>query len=268
MKNNRRIILPLILLVSTIYSITAQDLTIGLKGDIGFSKITNISEPIIDTYLDPVFGNYSSRIVTIDAIEKNFVLSGNLGFFVEKKIGKKSSIMLQCVFMRIRGKGLYNQLTPTINGAIQIPSNSGLGNYPIIKQPTLVIGDSTTVYRKTIDSKINLNYLAIPIVYRYQFSKFGVTGGIVPMFGLSAKVIDHQTILPINETAEVTYPLRNFRKVALGISTGLDYEISKNIRVTISYYQGLRAIRNSEIFKQASKNRQVNFGIKYALWKK
>jgi len=139
MKNRFRI-LKLIILISAINSLKAQDINIGVKGDIGFSKITNITDAIIGLDLDPSTGYSNTSISILEYEENNFVLSGNLGFFLEKKIGKKSSIILNCVWMQINGRGLHFQPTSGNSGI-----NGGLGNHVIVGQPYGVIGDSTNL---------------------------------------------------------------------------------------------------------------------------
>jgi len=53
----------------------------------------------------------------------------------------------------------------------------------------------------------------------------------------------------------------------LGIKAGFDYQIVKNIKITISYYHGFREIRNSEYFEDESKNRELSLGMEYIFWK-
>lgn len=262
MKNSYRI-LHLIILISAISSLNAQNVAIGVTGDIGFNKITNIEDAIIGLDLDPSTGSTNSSVSILAYEEKNFVLSRNLGFFIEKNIGKKSSIVLQCAWMQVKGAGTFSPLTSTTNGL-----NGGLGNYGVIGQPYGVIGDSTIINNNTEYSSsktITLNYIAVPIMYRYKVKKLGLTGGILPMFGLSGRGIYSQKNGGTNET-EAAYQISDFAKVNVGTTVGFDYEIAKNLRIKAAYYQGLRAISKAAYYKNKSKIRQINVGIAYIFW--
>jgi hypothetical protein len=208
-------------IVTVINSIRAQNLIIGCTGNIGLSKVTS-NIPIPDDY----------RV--------KFTSSGNLGIFLEKKIGQKSSLGIEALWIQIEGKEITKDIVLTVVNGQELEEIGVVSN----------------------KLKLHSSYIGIPIYYRGQIGKIGIKGGFQSMIFLFANS-DHESIGEINgEPYEDEGKIKNikFEQIDMGPKLGVDYKLNSKIRLRADYYHGLIDITSNE-FPWERKNRQINLGI-------
>lgn len=213
-----------LLMVLAAQTTTAQKLTVGATGNIGLSKISEVYE---------YAGNTKVK----------FTISGNAGLFANYKLGAKSSIGAELLWLQMEGKHIN-------------PDHI----FSILDEQGLFVDASIT-------TKItyHLSYLAMPLHYRFAIGKLGIKAGVQPMiylFGSSNYEMNGEMNgQPFNSKDKITdVP---FDRVDIGPKIGIDYQFNNKFSVRADYYHGLIDITDSgdEYYKR---NQQVNIGLSYA----
>lgn len=217
----------LLLCVAGISAAHAQNFKIGVTGNIGLSKAST--------------GGYYSLL----GIEREFALSGNIGLFAEKKIGSKSSLGAELLWVQLEAKeNIKTRDLVQYNGS-----------------------DYETVGTYSSKWKTHLSYLAMPLYYRMNFGKFGIKGGVQSMLFLFGKMnLEHTGIRndePYHE--ELSFKNIDFRRFDFGPKIGIDYQLNSKFRLRADYYQGI--LDNTPHQNAGSslkyKNVQLNVGLQY-----
>ena len=204
-------------------SAKSQNLVIGGTGNIGLSKVTSNL---------PISGDYKVK----------FTLSGNLGMFLEKKIGQKSSLGIEAIWVQIEGKEITNDKALTAFNGQEL-------------EVIGIISDKSTLHS---------SYVGIPIYYRIKFGKIGIKGGFQPMIFLFASS-NYEANGEINgEQYEAESEMTDieFDRIDVGPKIGIDYRLNNKFRIRADYYHGLTDITSDE-FPWQRRNRQFNLGINY-----
>ena len=182
----------LLLFIITIGLNTAksQNLIIGGTANIGLSKVTSNL---------PISGDYKVQ----------FTFSGNLGMFLEKKIGQKSSLGIEALWVQMEGK------TVTDDKALTAISED------FELEVIGVISD---------ESRLHSSYIGLPIYYRLQVGLLGIKAGVQPMIFLfaSSKYKANGEISGEAYDAESKIDDIQFDRIDIGPKIGIDYQL--NIR--------------------------------------
>lgn len=224
MTKHRNLLLLLVMTIS-IYSANSQNLIIGGTGNIGLSKVTSDL---------PISGDYKVK----------FTLSGNLGMFLEKKIGQKSSLGIEALWVQIEGKEITDDKALTVFNGQEL-------------EVIGVISDKSTLHS---------SYVGIPVYYRFEFGKIGIKGGFQSMIFLFASS-NYEANGEINgEPYEAKSEMKDikFDRIDIGPKVGIDYRLNKKLRLRADYYHGFTDITiTSDEFSWQRKNRQFNLGLNY-----
>lgn len=222
MKRHRKMLLLLIMVIG-LNSAKSQNLVIGGTGNIGLSKVTSNL---------PISGDYKVK----------FTLSGNLGMFLEKKIGQKSSLGIEALWVQIEGKEI------TVNKALTAFNGQEL-------EVIGVISDKSTLHS---------SYVGIPVYYRFEFGKIGIKGGFQSMIFLFASSNYEASGEIYGEPYEAESEMKDikFDRIDIGPKVGVDYRLNDKFRLRADYYHGLTDITSDE-FPWERRNRQFNLGINY-----
>lgn len=204
-------------------SAKSQSLIIGGTGNIGLSKVT-------------------SNLPTSGDNKIKFTLSGNLGMFLEKKIGQKSSLGIEALWVQIEGKEVTENIGITVFNGQEL-------------EVIGVISDNTTLHS---------SYVGVPVYYRFELGRIGIKGGVQPMFFLFAS----SNYKANGEIGGEPYEEQNnmkgikFDQIDIGPKVGIDYRLNEKIRLRADYYHGLTNITSDE-FPWERRNRQFNLGVNY-----
>lgn len=162
---------------------------------------------------------------------------------MKKKIGQKSSLGIEALWVQIEGKEIVKDRELTIF--------DGQGGLEVIG----VISNKTTLHS---------SYFGIPVYYRHEFGKIGIKGGLQPMIFLFASSnyeangeISGKPYEKKNETKDI-----KFDRIDIGPKLGIDYQLNKKIRIRADYFYGLTDITDDG-FPWQRKNRQFNLGVNY-----
>ncbi|MBK8483690.1 MAG: outer membrane beta-barrel protein [Saprospiraceae bacterium] len=118
-------------------------MNIGITANLGLSKVT-------------------SNFLVSDDYKVKYTYSGNIGVFIEKEIGNKSSLGAEVLWVQIGGKETTdNKILTAFDG-----------------QDLKVVGIISDV------AKLNSSYIAFPFYYRVQLNKIGIKIGLQTMFFL------------------------------------------------------------------------------------
>lgn len=223
MKRYNKIPFLLLMIVIAANSMQSQNLITGATGNIGFSKVTSNL---------PISGDYKVQ----------FTMSGNLGMFIEKKVGQKSSLGVEALWVQIEGKEVTENKTLTAFNAQEL-------------EVIGVISDK---------SRLHSSYVGIPFFYRHEVWKLGIKVGVQPMIFMfaSSKYEAYGTVY--NEPYEAESEMKDikFDRIDIGPKIGIDYRLNEKLRLRADYYHGLIDITPDE-FPWQRKNRQINIGIQY-----
>ncbi|MEZ4917819.1 MAG: outer membrane beta-barrel protein [Saprospiraceae bacterium] len=222
MKRQRKLLLLLIMTIG-LNSAKSQNLVIGGTGNIGLSKVTSNL---------PISGDYKTK----------FTLSGNMGMFLEKEIGQKSSFGIEVLWVQIEGK--------------EITEN---------KELTAFNGQSVEVIGVISDkSTLHSSYVGIPVYCRFEFGKIGIKGGFQSMIFLFASS-NYEASGEINgepyEAKSKTKDIK-FDRIGIGPKVGVDYQLNNKFRLRADYYHGLTDITSAK-FPWQRGIRQFNWGVNY-----
>lgn len=222
MKKHQKFLLLLILIIG-MNSAKSQNLIIGGSGNIGLSKVTSNL---------PISGDYKVK----------FTLSGNLGLFLEKKIGQKSSLGIEALWVQIEGKEVSND--------VELTAYNG--------QELEVIGIISS------KSTIHSSYLGIPVFYRFEFGRIEIKGGFQPMLFLfaSSNYKANGEIYGEPYEAESAKKDIKFDRIDIGPKVGIDFRLNEKFRLRTDYYHGLLGITSAG-FPWQRRNRQFNLGVNY-----
>lgn len=222
MKRHRKLLLLLILVIG-LNSAKSQNLVIGGTANIGFSKVTSNL---------PISGDYKVK----------FTHSANLGMFLEKKIGQKSLLGVEALWVQIEGK--------------EITDNKAL---------TAFNGQEIVIFGVISDkSTLHSSYVGIPVYYRFVFRKIGIKGGFQSMIFLfaSSNYEANGEVNGIPYEAESEMKDIEFDRIDIGPKVGIDYRLNEKFRLRADYYHGLTDITSDE-FPWERRNRQFNLGVNY-----
>lgn len=173
--------------------------------------------------------------------------SGNVGVFLEKKLGTKYAIGLEALWVQMEG--------------FEVDENIEWFEASIEEQ--ISIGYISEEYR------FHTSYLGLPLYFRYEIGKFGFKGGLQTLFLL--KTSTHFRSYgelkgePFDSEGKID-PLE-LSKMDSGPKIGIDYTISPNLKLRMDYYHGVRDIAIGR-FDRERKNRQLGVGVSYIFGKK
>lgn len=222
MKRHRKLLLFCLMMIG-LYSAQSQNIIIGGTGNLGLSKVTSNL---------PISGDYNVK----------YTLSGNLGLFLEKKIGQKSTLGIEALWIQVEGKEITNNKELTVfNG-----------------QELEVVGVVSDKY------KLHSSYLGIPIYYRHEIGKLGIKGGFQPMIFLFSSSSYEANGVINGEAYEVESKFKDIRfdQFDIGPKVGIDYKLNDNFRLRADFYYGLNDITSDEYYWER-RNRQISVGIQY-----
>ncbi|MBK9726499.1 MAG: PorT family protein [Saprospiraceae bacterium] len=200
-----------------------QNLNIGITANLGLSKVT-------------------SNFLVSDDYKVKYTYSGNIGVFIEKEIGNKSSLGAEVLWVQIGGKETTdNKILTAFDG-----------------QDLKVVGIISDV------AKLNSSYIAFPFYYRVQLNKIGIKIGLQTMFFLFANSsyeatgeLNGKPYYGKSNTSGIKFDIIDF-----GPKIGVEYNLGMSLKLRADYYLGLPDITSdSSPFER--KNRQGNLGINY-----
>lgn len=218
-----KILLLCIALFVCVNILSAQNFIIGATANLGMSKITSNL---------PISGDYKVR----------FTPSGTLGVFLEKRIGAKSFLGAELLWVQMEGKEVTDD--KVLMGIVD--SEPGVVG---------VISDQ---------SNLHSSYIGVPFYYRLGLGKLGIKVGVQPMFFLFASSNYKASGEVYNAPYETESETKDieFEKIDIGPKIGLDYSLNTRFRLRIDYYHGLTDI-TSDTFPWERQNRQVTMGGQY-----
>jgi hypothetical protein len=173
--------------------------------------------------------------------------SGNVGVFLEKKLGTNYAIGLEALWVQMEGFEVDENIE-WFEASIEEP---------------ISIGYISEEYR------FHTSYLGLPLYFRYEIGKFGIKGGIQSLFLLrtSTHFRSYGELKgePFDSEGKID-PLE-LSKMDSGPKIGIDYTISPNLKLRMDYYHGVSDIAIGR-FDRVRKNRQLGVGISYIFGKK
>lgn len=204
-------------------SVKSQDIIIGATANAGMSKVTSNL---------PHSGDFKAK----------YTPSGNLGVFLEKRIGKKSALGIEALWVQIEGnEGVKNLILTGYD-------NQGLQELGVI----------------STKSRLHTSYAGVPIYYRLAFGKFGIKAGAQPMLFLFASssykakgLVSGKPYKAANKTKDL-----KFDRVDIGPKLGIDYQLNNKLRLRADFYYGLIDITPDE-FPWQRRYRQFTTGVQY-----
>ena len=225
--SKRKLFLGVIMLINTTI-INAQTFNYGLTLNFGISQVTSNF---------PISGDYKVK----------FTISGNVGGFFEKRIGMRSFIGGEILWIQIEGKEVTNNKVLTaINGQ----------------------GMLETVGMISDISKLHSSYFGLPIYYKINFNKIGIKFGFQTMIFLFANSnyeasgkLNGKPFQNKGETNNIKFDLVDF-----GPKIGTEYELNSKLNLRADFYLGIPDI-TSKSFPWERRNRQITLGINYLLTK-
>ena len=206
-------------------TVQSQNLTLGASLNPGISKV-------------------SSNRANDDNWATNYTWSGNVGLFLERKVGRSSALGIEALWVQLEGKDVSKQ------EELRFSSQNGT--------PPEVVGVAYST------NKFHSSYLGLPIYYRYQWGKIGIKAGAQPLLFLFANTRFQST----GEVRGAPFDVDNrttgarFERIDLGPKVGLDYALGQKFRLRADYYHGLTDIIIGELGSKR-KNRQLNLGLSY-----
>ena len=222
MHKSRKLLLLLLAIIG-LNSAYSQNLVIGGTGNLGLSKVTSFS-PILK------------------GREEKFSLSGNVGIFFEKNIGRKSSVGMEVLWVQIEGKDIWNdKVLTTSNG-----------------QEKEVVG---VISEK---SALHASYVGIPVYYQIELGKIGIKGGFQTMiliFASSNYKADGELHGKPYTTESTTNNIK-LDRIDIGPKVGVDYRLNEKFQLRADYYHGLTDITN-DLLSWQKRNRQFTIGLIY-----
>ncbi len=225
MKTFVKLFLTLFLMIG-VYTAKSQKLILGATGNLGFSKVSKNTT----IYPDP---------------EKRFAVSGNLGLFLEKKVGPKSSFGVEALWVQIEG------LTARENKATFI-----IDRYQQDLELISIITDRV---------RLHSSYIGIPIYYRLESNGLGLKVGFQSMLLLSASLNYEASGVRGGEPFEYELDVEDLElnRLDIGPKVGIDYRLGPKLLIRADYYHGLNNMTVEE-YDTKRKNRQLSLGLSYA----
>lgn len=221
--NKSRNLYLLLLIIIGMNTAKSQNWVIGGTGNLGFSKVTSNS-PISE---------YN---------KEKFTFSGNSGIFFEKKIGQKSSLGIEVLWVQIEGKNVWNDKVLTILNGQE-------------REVVGVISEKSTLHS---------SYIGLPVYYQFELGKFGIKGGVQSMIFLFASS-NYEAVGELNgKPYETTSSNKDVKldRIDIGPKVGFDYRFNEKFEIRIDYYHGLADITYRGSPWQ-SRNRQFTIGLNY-----
>ena len=173
--------------------------------------------------------------------------SGNVGVFLEKKLGTKYAIGLEALWVQMEG---YEVIKDVVY-------------YESYGEDFIKVGFITEEY------KYHTSYLGLPLYFRYEIGKLGFKGGLQTLFLL--KTSTHFRSYgelkgePFDSEGKID-PLI-LTTLDFGPKIGIDYQISPKLSLRMDYYHGIKDI-TADRWEWIRKNRQLGVGISYIFGKK
>jgi Outer membrane protein beta-barrel domain len=212
--------------------LNAQNYDIGITFNPGASKITNAGQADFEGF--PI-------------IESKWTFSGNAGFFLNKPIGKKSSIGIELLYMVMENKDVFNE---------------ELFTFDPFTLDKIILGKIEDIIHT------HLTYGAIPIFYKLKMERLYLKLGWQTMF-LSKSNSDSQTTLTFDgetSTTKMKEDIKGLTKLDFGPKAGLEFQLSERAALSLQYYHGLKNMLGEDSSYNRY-NRQATLGIQYSLTK-
>jgi Outer membrane protein beta-barrel domain len=173
--------------------------------------------------------------------------SGNVGVFLEKKLGTNYALGLEALWVQMEGFEVDENIE-WFEASIEEP---------------ISIGYISEEYR------FHTSYLGLPLYFRYEIGKFGVKGGMQTLFLLrtSTHARSHGELYNEPHNSEGKAKPLELSTMDFGPKIGLDYQISPKLRLRMDYYHGIQDI-TADRWEWIRKNRQLSVGISYYFGKK
>ncbi len=205
----------------------AQQLSLGLSGSIGLSKVTT-ELPITDDY------------------DASFTTSANLGVFLEKQLNQHFFLGMEILWTQIEG---YEASRDRV-------LLTWLEEQNRIQAIGIVEIDET---------KLHASYLGVPVYLGFQMKKFELRAGVRPMIFLFANA-DHETNgIFFEDPFHATSRDENiqFNRIDVGSTLGIGYQLLPKLRIQADAYYGLKDITIDGTWERNI--RQVTLGVNYGL---
>lgn len=190
----------------------------------------------------------TSNESTAGTLKTKAAFSGNVGVFLEKKLGAKYAIGLEALWVQVEGFEVDENIEYFIN---------------------LGWNDNEKIGFITEEYKYHTSYLGLPLYFRYEIGKFGFKGGIQTLFLLkkSTHFRSYGELKgePFDSEGKID-PLI-LTTLDFGPKIGIDYQISPKLRLRMDYYHGIQDI-TADRWEWIRKNRQLGIGISYIFGKK
>ena len=173
--------------------------------------------------------------------------SGNVGVFLEKKLGTNYAIGLEALWVQMEG--------------FEVDENIEWFEASIEEQ--ISIGYISEEYR------FHTSYLGLPLYFRYEIGKFGFKGGIQTLFLLKTSTHARSYGELYNEPHDSEGKAKSLELSSMdfGPKIGIDYQISPKLRLRMDYYHGIQDI-TADRWEWIRKNKQLGIGISYIFGKK
>ncbi len=213
-------------------NLSAQDFRFGLSFNAATSKVqSNFSFP-------EDYGIFFKR-------------SAKIGLLVEKKLSKRSALGMELLWVLIEGQE-YRYKPASYWYTTRAGGRSGTSG-------TIILTDNT---------KIHSHYIGVPAYYRFSLGRFSIKGGLQALILMSLDI--EKSHLQKGVIGAETEPFLQYdtadkiplRKYDLGPQFGLDFRLSKHLRLRIDYFQGLTNLY-TDGGEWQRKNRQFSFGVDY-----
>ena len=186
----------------------------------------------------------NTNTIPFTEFKSKFTSSGNAGFFLEKKIGNKSSLGIEALWVQIEAKQDRTNVFWT--------------------GPSLMTGEpagfSNDEYRD------HFSYIGIPIYYKFHIKKLGIKAGIQPLlylFGSSHFSSNGELNGQPYADSSVTKDIELNHD--FGPKVGVDYALWNGGILRLDYYHGVKNMFSDNgtpvVFE--GKNRQVSLGFNF-----
>ena len=175
-------------------------------------------------------------------------ISGTAGLFLEKRLSKKSLVGAEVLWAQMGGMDVIE------NVALIMWTGT---------PPNQVLTD---VGWQTYQYLLQASYVGLPVYYKFSLSKWGLKGGVQSNLFLfsSARYDSFGELNGEPFTQQGTSDNIHFRQFDFGPRMGLEYQLSKRLRLRMDYYYGLTDITGRD-YPWQRRNRQLNFGLNYSI---
>ncbi len=237
-------LIPLALIFAFLTSeivLQAQNLRWSVEGNFGLSEgISKTTTPD-----DIIFFNYPE-------FEPSPKLMINYGGNLEIKIGKKSAFKTGLHFFTFKNSE---------RAEIDLFVSTGPASIPI----------SDPQFVQVLKQKFKFSYFGIPISYKYQYKNIGFDLGFQALFFLNGNFSSTSEIYIEGELSSGSAPFTaeselDFRKLNVGPSLGISYDLNQRFSIQSTYYYGLTnqyKTENNSPFEPRRYLQFLNLGLRY-----